>query len=146
MARSRSVASRAKRAAFLAAYAETATIRYAAEAAGVDRVQHYRWLALDPEYKAAFEAAGQQAIERMEREALRRAVEGNEEPVYQGGERVGTVRKYSDTLLIFMLKAANPAKYRELPGSVTVNQDNRSLTLQMADDELRSVASRVLGD
>ena len=34
-------------------------------------------------------------------------------PVYYKGEVVGTVKKYSDRLLIVLLKAHRPAKYRE---------------------------------
>ena len=49
----------------------------------------------------------------LEDEALRRAFHGSERPVFQGKELVGYVRDYSDTLLIFMLKARRPEKYRE---------------------------------
>lgn len=41
----------------------------------------------------------------IEEEARRRAVEGVLEPVYFKGEEVGNVRKYSDQLLMFLLKA-----------------------------------------
>ena len=52
-------------------------------------------------------------MDDLELEARRRAVEGTERPVfYQGGE-VGYVREYSDTLLIFLLKAHRPNKFRE---------------------------------
>ena len=44
----------------------------------------------------------------------RRAVEGVEEPVgWYKGEAGGVVRKYSDTLLIFLLKGRKPEMYRE---------------------------------
>lgn len=104
-----------KKRAFLAALAETGNITRAAELSGVDRSTHYDWLASDEsgDYAAAVADAEQQAADRMETEARRRAVEGWDEPVYQGGEHVGTVRKYSDTLLIFLLKGARPEKYRE---------------------------------
>ncbi len=49
----------------------------------------------------------------LEDEAVRRAKDGVEEPVYQGGKLVGHVQKYSDTLLIFLLKGAKPEKFRE---------------------------------
>ena len=44
---------------------------------------------------------------------MRRAVDGVEEPVYQGGQLVGTKLVYSDTLLGKLLNANRPAKYRE---------------------------------
>ena len=102
-----------KKPAFLAAYAECGTITQAAEIAGIDRVTHYRWLKDDPEYAKAFEEAHEKSVERLEQEARRRAVEGWEEPVFHKGKVVGKVRKYSDTLLIFLLKGAAPDKYKD---------------------------------
>ena len=99
-----------KRAAFLAAYQETGTIRAAAEAAGIDRTTHYRWLD-DPEYAELFYQAQQEAVESLEAEARRRAVTGWQEPIFYQGQVVGHRRRYSDTLLIFLLKGAMPDKY-----------------------------------
>ena len=48
----------------------------------------------------------------MEAEARRRGVEGTLKPVFYKGEECGQVREYSDTLLIFLLKAHDP-KYRD---------------------------------
>ena len=53
------------------------------------------------------------AIDSLENEARRRAIEGVREVVYYRGEQIGEVTKYSDTLLIFLLKGARPSKYRE---------------------------------
>src|SRR5690606_25550898 len=89
-----------KKAAFLAAFAETGNVTAAAKAADINRTLHYQWLETDADYAKRFEEAREQAVERMEREALRRAVEGWEEPVFHKGEVCGTVRKFSDTLLI----------------------------------------------
>jgi hypothetical protein len=102
-----------KRDAFLVAYASLGTITHAAEAAQVDRGQHYRWMDTDPAYPALFAEAGTKAKEAMVREARRRAIEGTAKPVYQGGQRVGTIQEYSDTLLIFLMKGAMPETYRE---------------------------------
>lgn len=89
---------------------------------------HYRWMREDPEYKAEFALAHEEAIQCLEDEAVRRAHEGLEEPlVYQGQftyasynkktkKGIGpplAIRKYSDQLLMFLLRAARPEKYRE---------------------------------
>ena len=103
----------AKKAAFLDAFATMGTITHAATAAGITRRLHYVWMDNDPEYVTAFREAEQKAIEGLEREARRRAIEGTEEPVFHQGQQVGAIRKYSDTLLIFLLKAARPERYRE---------------------------------
>ena len=102
-----------KKAAFLAALAEVGNITQAAEIAGLDRKTHYIWMKNDPDYPALYEEAMEQAADRLEQEARRRAVEGVEEPVFYQGKQVGTIRKYSDTLLIFLLKGARPEKYAE---------------------------------
>ena len=52
-------------------------------------------------------------ISALEDEAHRRAFEGVPEPVFHQGVECGSVRKYSDTLAIFLLKAHRPEKYRE---------------------------------
>ncbi len=102
-----------KKRAFLAAYRETGNVRLACEAAQIGRSSHYRWLD-DPDYAEEFERAKKDAVDVLEAEARRRAVEGWEEPVgWYKGEAGGTVRRYSDTLLIFLLKGAAPEKYRE---------------------------------
>jgi hypothetical protein len=123
---------------FLAAFSETGNVAAAARAAGCARADHYRWM-VGAEYAAAFESAKEEAIEAMELEARRRAVDGVFEPVvYQGqftyqqarnpaGELLFdpetgkpvlsdvplAVRKHSDVLLMFLLKAARPDTYRE---------------------------------
>jgi hypothetical protein len=46
----------------------------------------------------------------LEDEALRRAEDGVAEPRFYEGRLCGHVQKYSDTLLIFLLKARRPQK------------------------------------
>ncbi len=100
--------------AFLAAFRETGNVRLACEVAKVGRSSHYRWLEEEPAYREAFDQAKLQAADVLEQEAHRRAVEGVEEPVgWYKGEAGGTVRRYSDTLLIFLLKGVLPDRYRE---------------------------------
>ena len=102
-----------KKRAFLAAYRETGNVRLACTAAQIGRSSHYRWLN-DADYAEEFEQAKKDAVDVLEAEARRRAVEGWEEPVgWYKGQAGGTVRRYSDTLLIFLLKGAAPQKYRE---------------------------------
>ena len=131
---------------FLGAYAECGMITESARRAGVSTEAHYLWLK-DPDYKRAFEEAENRAVDRMADEAHRRAVEGNDEPiVYQGeiqrkldadGKPTGepeTVRRYSDNLLMFLMKGARPEKYRDTwkgeiahSGTTTVIQRNPDL-------------------
>jgi hypothetical protein len=130
-----------KKGAFLAAYVRTASITKAARAARIERALHYRWLVDDPEYPAQFAAAQREAAQILEDEAIRRANEGVLEPltykgrfqyktrpkrgadgaiVHEGGrpvlEEYGAplaIRKYSDGMMMFLLRGFLPAKYRE---------------------------------
>lgn len=102
-----------KEIAFLAALAATCSVTRACEAAGLGRRTVYEWREADPDFAIRWEKAKQLGAEVLEDEGVRRASEGVDEPVfYQGGE-CGTIRKYSDTLLIFLLKGAMPEKYRD---------------------------------
>ena len=49
----------------------------------------------------------------LEAEAWRRAHDGIEEPILYKGQVVTHVRKYSDLLLMFLLKGLRPEKFRD---------------------------------
>jgi len=104
---------------FLDELSKCGNVKDACVAAGVGRRTVYDWRAKDPEFAQAWDSALDEAADTMEREAFRRAVEGTEKPVFgslgkgKGTGEVGRIREYSDTLLIFLLKAARPEKYRE---------------------------------
>ena len=66
-----------KKKAFLAAFRETGNVRVACETAGVGRSSHYRWLEADAEYRDDFALVKEDAIDILEAEAYRRAVEGS---------------------------------------------------------------------
>lgn len=90
--------------AFLAALADCGVITFAASAAGIDRVSVWRRREADPDFAAQCELAIEMAADKLEQEARRRALEGVEEPVYQGGQLIGTKTVYSDQLLALLLK------------------------------------------
>ncbi len=98
---------------FLKEYKLCATITHSAEIALISRRTHYKWIEKDSAYAAAFEEAKIAATDALVAEARRRAVQGVEEPIFYNGKLVQTIRKYSDTLLIFLLKGALPEVYRE---------------------------------
>lgn len=106
----------AQQAAFLGAYASVGVVTAACKLVGVDRQRHYEWLADQekyPDYEKRFKDAHEQACDRLEAEAVRRAVQGWDEPVYQMGALVGTKRMYSDRMLELMLKARRPGTFRD---------------------------------
>jgi hypothetical protein len=123
-----------KKKTFLAAFAETGNISAASRLSGVDRKNHYDWMKDDPDYPTMFIDADKQAAEALETEARRRAVQGTNKPVFYKGEECGTVKEYSDTLLIFLMKGAMPDKYSErFQGTMDVN-----VTVDVPADERRA--------
>ena len=71
----------------------------------------YRWRAEDKKFAAEWMQALSEACDVLEEEARRRAVFGTMEPVYFKGEAVGTIRRFSDVLLIFLMKAADRKRF-----------------------------------
>lgn len=102
-----------KKTAFLAALAETGIVAKACKAIEISRQCAYEWRDEDPDFAERWERALKIGITALEDEAHRRAFEGCTEEIYHRGAVCGTVRKYSDTLAIFLLKAHAPEKYRE---------------------------------
>lgn len=98
---------------FLAHFAVTGNVLKSAQAAKVGRRTVYGWLEADQVFRSLHDEAHQDALDLLEEEARRRAVDGWLEPVYQGGKRVGLIKKYSDALLIFYLKGKRPETFRE---------------------------------
>lgn len=98
---------------FLDRYPRYCQVDKTAKAAGIDRTTFYKWLEDDEDFAKAFEDAKKRAVETLEAEAFRRGVKGILKPVFYKGGRCGQIREYSDTLLIVLLKANAPEKYRE---------------------------------
>lgn len=98
----------ATRAAFLDALIGGETVFDAAKSAGTSPTSVYRWRKNDLDFAEDWDNAFAAGGASLVREAKRRAVHGVEEPVFYLGKQVASVRKYSDTLLIFLIKARDP--------------------------------------
>ena len=72
----------------------------------------YEWRKADLFFAEQWDKAIDEATEDLEKEAIRRAYEGVEEPVFYKGVEVSRIRKYSDVLLMFTIKARKP-EYRD---------------------------------
>jgi hypothetical protein len=138
--------------AFLAAYASCGSVKRAAKAAGVSREAHYDWKRRHPEYAEALELATEMGADALEDEATRRGQLGVLEPVYQGGEKVGVKRRYSDSLLLAMLRGIRPHKFalqkRELSGTVEHRHEHRvdlSVFTDAELEQLRELAEQLHG-
>ncbi len=113
MPRGHTVRTPKKRSAFLEGLAGGASVTAACLLAGIGRRSAYDWRDSDEAFAAEWDDAVEAGTDLMEDEMRRRAVDGVDEPRFHDGEVCGHVRRYSDTLLIFMLKARRPDKYKE---------------------------------
>lgn len=104
---------KAKRRRFLETLAETGIVAQACAASGISWAQACRTWEKSPAFRAAWRMALDQATDTLEAEARRRAVEGWEKPVFYQGQPVGAIREYSDSLLMFLLRAHRPERFRD---------------------------------
>jgi hypothetical protein len=120
---------------FLAALRETANIRMSAELACVGRATVYTRRNSDPDFAREMSEAIEDAVDALKLEVRRRALNGIDEPVIYKGQIMGswineqgkqvlpntpgssfvplTVKKYSDVLMMFLLKAHKPGEFRD---------------------------------
>ena len=112
---------------FLAAFEACASITKAARWAKIHRSNHYQWLEESEFYAAVFPEVEKRAMRTLEDEAVRRAHDGVRRAIRYKGKIVGYDTEYSDTLMVTLLKAGLPEKYRErienkVTGDITVKR------------------------
>lgn len=127
---------KAARVRFLDALARTGNLPVAYDAAGVSRHRLNVLRKDDAEFAELWDEAIEAGLERLEGEAMQRALEGIEETVYYHGEQIDTVRRYSDRLLIFLLKTLRPEKYG----------DKATVDTEETDDSLTRFLEQVMRD
>lgn len=120
---------------FIKALENSGNVSVAAMTAGIDRRTAYDRKKRDPAFVEGWKSALKVAGDLLEAEARRRAMEGIDEPVIHQGQLMGqwvtpsgevvapetpgskliplTIKKYSDTLLIFLLKGNKPKKFSD---------------------------------
>lgn len=97
---------------FLEEFARNGNVLRSCQRLGIARGTVYGEWVKQPEFKAAFEQAAEDATDLLEEEARRRAIEGVPEAVHYQGVRCDTIQKYSDSLLMFLLRGKREA-FRE---------------------------------
>jgi len=109
-----------KKAKFLEYLMSGVTVSGAAAMVKMNRQYLYRLKERNKKFSEAWDEAYEIGTEALEDEAKRRAVKGVIEPKFHNGKMIVDekgnpvgVRKYSDTLLIFLLKGRNPKKFKD---------------------------------
>jgi hypothetical protein len=127
---------------FLKLLRETANATRSCKAVDISYTCYWEHLKSDPEFRMAVNEAYESAGDVLEQEARRRALEGIDKPVFYKGEVCGLVKQYSDTLLIFLLKAAKPNKYAE---RIAHKIDPKAID-SLIEKELGKLAARASSD
>lgn len=86
-------------------------VRHACRNLNISRTALYDKRESDEKFAAAWNKAVDRGIDVLEDEAKKRAIEGEREPIYYQGKRVGSIMKKSDFCLSMVLRA-HRAKYR----------------------------------
>ena len=98
---------------FLDKLRETGNVMRSCEVAGVGRTTAYTHREKTETFSKLWDDALADAVDFMDEEARRRAMYGVDEPIYHLGVCVDTIKKYSDTLLIYLLKVHGGPKYKD---------------------------------
>lgn len=98
---------------FLENLSKSPNVSKAAQAAGYTRQRLYQLREEDAEFAQAWDDAIGQGLDAAEGELYRRAVRGTIRKVYYQDKHIDTVKEYSDTLLIFLLKSHRPERYNQ---------------------------------
>ena len=110
---------------FLIVLAQTGNPSVACRASTMTRREINLLREEDPDFAMAFQDAMDEAADMLEAEAWRRALEGVAEPVVKAGKPVFdpttgeaiTVRRYSDALLMLLLRGSKPGKFMSRPAA-----------------------------
>ena len=122
---------------FFAALEETGVVKTAARAADIarrtiyDRIDAAEGAGASPEaveWLKRYRGAVRASVDTLEAEAFRRAHDGVDEPLIGrvGKDQDGiitTVKKHSDSLLMFLLRARDPARFKDRTATELTGKD-----------------------
>lgn len=144
---------------FLAAYRRFGNISAAARTVPIDRTRHYDWFKNSEEYREAFDDAQEEANDRLEEAARKRAVVGTRRMKFtKHGDPIRDPRKapndpdpwyyetdYSDNILMRLLMAHRPGKFSNKidqcvsgPGGGPLEHNHAIRQIALANPELAS--------
>jgi len=130
-----------KRKAFIRALRRTGIVTAAVDAVKLSRSQAYQLRKTDPDFRLAWDDALQAALDELELELRRRALEGVEQPVYYGGRECGRIRTYNDSLGMFLLRTRRPGT-----DDTSVPDPDAASPRAVVEQRLKQLAARTRDD
>ena len=98
---------------FLLHLGRTGSVTFAAARAGLSRRALYKRRAADEAFAGHWDEALNLGVERLQDDAMRRALQGTARAVFRNGRQVGSVQQFDNRLLQFLLKSHRPETYGE---------------------------------
>ena len=140
----------ARQRAFVAALAVSGIVTDAARAIGASREALYKlrnWPGAE-EFRAAWDAAIDRGVARLEDTALARAIAGEERMVVSGGKVLGREVRHNESLVMFFLRNRRPERYGSSvrlhdlkPGHPAYERIRKEVLAEDAESEEDSLAS-----
>ena len=96
---------------FLAELSECASVSMAAAHCGINRTSLYRERERSKRFAAKWDKACDLGVERLQDDAMNRALQGEARPVYRNGEKIGDFQRHDTSLLKFLLQSHRPQVY-----------------------------------
>lgn len=125
---------------FFIALSSTCNVTESARIVGMSRQYMHQLRREDKDFAKRWEDAIEQGTDALEAEARRRAIDGFKRPIFYQGKQVGDETLYSDPLMITLLKAHRPEKFREkgfdLPPGSEIVIAMRSASDDKADEAI----------
>lgn len=103
--------------AFIAHLAACGIVNQAARhiGASTEALYNLRHKAGAEEFSAAWDAAVDRGVSRIDDGALQRAIEGVKKPIVSGGKLLGWYRVHNEALVMFLLRQRRPQRYAKVP-------------------------------
>jgi hypothetical protein len=122
---------------FLHHLGRTGSVTFAAARSGLHRTQLYKHRDRNAAFRRKWEAALNLGIDRLQDDAIRRALHGTERAVFREGKQVGAIRQYDNRLLQFLLRSHRPSIYAAPPQSAPDGVSPAELRMHMKAAEER---------
>lgn len=130
---------------FLESLRDQGAVTEACQVTGIGRRTAYDQRERDPAFAGAWDEIVNTQLDNIEDAVVKRAREGWLEPVWHEGKRVGTKRKFSDTLQIFVLRQRRPNRWAQAEKLKLEHDGEIGIHSTMTDeDRLRQLASLVV--
>lgn len=122
----------------------TGSVTVAANRAQLRRTTLYQMRQEDDAFAERWARALDLGVERLQDNAMNRAMNGTEKPVWRNGQKIGSVQQFDNRLLQFLLKAHRPDLYGDR-GHAAAPGLPFDLVKRMAEAEAR-LAAREKGE